>query len=106
MIIYDLPIGTILKAADHIFTLCDLKESYDMIPSGTTWIPPMVTGFDTTTLRLRQKFIGYDTTSFRLRYKFTGYDTTSFRLRYQVSEYETTAYRLGSMATWYDTSAS
>ena len=36
MIIYDVPICFILKAADHIFTLCDLKENYDMILSGTT----------------------------------------------------------------------
>ena len=40
---------------------------------------------------------GYDTTSFRLRYTFTGYDTISFRLRYQVTEYETTAYKLRYM---------
>ena len=36
MIIYDVPTCAILKAADHIFTLFDLKETYDMILSGTT----------------------------------------------------------------------
>ena len=44
---------------------------------------------------------GYDTTSFRLRYKFTGYDTTPFRLLCQLTEYETTAYKLRSMPLLY-----
>ena len=36
MIIYDVPTWAILKGADHIFTLYDLKESYEMMLSGTT----------------------------------------------------------------------
>ena len=44
---------------------------------------------------------GYDTTSFRLRYKFTGYDTISLRLRWLSS----TKQQHQSMATGYDTSA-
>ena len=36
IIIYEVPNCTNWKAADHIFTMYDLKESYDMILSGTT----------------------------------------------------------------------
>ena len=69
------------------------------------WLKHTVALYAITISLIPSMVTGYDTTTFRLRYKFNGYDTTTFTLRYQVSEYETTAYKLRSMATGYDRSA-